>query len=55
MKLTGLRNTCLTQKTVESKQIFVKQRNYCVSLLRKLKRNYSSILNANNIADRKKL
>ena len=54
MKLTGLRNTCLTQKTVESKQIFVKQRNYCVSLLRKLKRNYSSILNVNNIADRKK-
>ena len=54
MKLTGLRNTCLTQKTVESKQIFVKQRSYCVSLLRKLKRNYSSILNVNNIADRKK-
>ena len=54
MKLTGLRNTCLTQKTVESKQIFVKQRGCCVSLLRKLKRNYSSILNVNIIADRKK-
>ena len=54
MKLTGLRNTYLTQKTLESKQIFVKQRSYCVSLLRKLKRNYCSILYVNNITDRKK-
>ena len=54
MKLTGLRNTYLKQKTLESKQIFVKQRSYFISLLRKLKRNYTSILNVNNITNRKK-
>ena len=54
MKRTELRNKFLKHKTDESRQVFVKQRNYCVSLLRKSKRNYYSNLNVKNITDNKK-
>ena len=54
MKRTELRNKFLKHKTDESRQAFVKQRNYCVSLLRKSKRNYYSNLNVKDITDNKK-
>ena len=54
MKRTELRNKFLKHKTDESRQTFVKQRNYSVSLLRKSKRNYYSNLNMKDISDNKK-
>ena len=54
MKRTELRNKFWKHKTDESRQAFVKQRNYCVSLLRKSKRNYYSNLNVKDITDNKK-
>ena len=41
-------------KTDESRQAFVKQRYYCVSLLRKMKSNYYSNLHVKDITDNKK-
>ena len=54
MKRTDFRNKFLNHKTDESRQAFVKQRDYCVSLLRKSKRNYYSNLNVKDITDNKK-
>ena len=54
MKRTELRNKFLKHETDESRQAFVIKRNYCVSLLRKLKRNYYSNLNVKDINDNKK-
>ena len=54
MKRTDLRNKFLIDKADEIRQAFVKQRNYCVSLLRKSKRNYYSNLDAKDITDIKK-
>ena len=54
MKRTELCNKFFKHKTDESRQAFVKQRNYCVSLLRKSKRNYYSNLNVKDITDNKK-
>ena len=54
MKRTELRNKFLKHETDESRQAFVIKRNYCVSLLRKLKRNYYSNLNVKDITDNKK-
>ena len=54
MKRTDLRNKFLIDKADEIRQAFVKQRNYCVSLLRKWKRNYYSNLDAKDITDIKK-
>ena len=54
MKRTEPRNKFLKHKTDESRQAFAKQRNYCVSLLRKSKRNYYSNLNVKDITDNKK-
>ena len=53
MKRTELRNKFLKHKIVESRQAFVKQRNYCISLPRKLKRNYCRNLNVKDITDNK--
>ena len=55
MKRTELRNKFLKHKTEESRQAFVKQRNYCASLPRKSKRNYYSNLNVKDITDNKKI
>ena len=54
MKRTELRNKFLKHKIVESRQASVKQRNYCISLLRKVKRNYYSNLNVKDITAIKK-
>ena len=53
MKRNELRNKFLKHKTDESRQAFVKQRNYCVSLLKKLRRNYYSSLDVKDITDNK--
>ena len=54
MKRTELRNKFLKYKTDESRQAFVKKRNYCVSLLRESKINYYSNRNVKDITDNKK-
>ena len=53
MERTRLRNTFLRNPTVANKLAYTKQRNFCVSLLRKVKREYFANLNEKNIADNK--
>ena len=45
MERTKLRNKFLKQKTNESKKRYKSQRNYCVSLLKKTKKDYYNSLN----------
>ena len=47
--ILGSSNKFLKHKTDESSKAFVKQCNYCVSLLRRSKRNYYSNLNVKDI------
>ena len=49
-----LRNTFLKNPTVANKLAYTKQRNFCVSLLRKVKREYFANLNEKNITDNRK-
>ena len=49
-----LRNYFLKNKSEESRVKYTKQRNYCVSLLRKTKKDYYSNLNVRDICDNKK-
>ena len=53
MKRTRLRNKFLKYKTIEYQEEYNKQRNYCVSLLRKTKRSYYENLNERNVTDTK--
>ena len=53
MHKTRFRNKYLRNKTDENKKKYTKQRNYCVSLLRKSKREYYSSLDVKNITDNK--
>ena len=53
MHRTRFRNKYLRNKTDENKRTYTKQRNYCVSLLRKSKREYYSNLDVMNITDNK--
>ena len=53
MHRTRFRNKYLRNKTDENKRKYTKQRNYCVSLLRKSKREYYSNLDIKNITDNK--
>ena len=53
MHRTRFRNKYLRNKTDENKRKSKKQRNYCVSLLRKTKREYYSNLDVKNITDSK--
>ena len=53
MKRTRLRNTFLRNKSPESRENFNKQRNYCVQLVRKSKREYYGHLNEKNVTDNK--
>ena len=46
MKRTRFRNQFLKTRTDENKSRYTKQRNYCVSLLRKTKTQYYSNLDA---------
>ena len=53
MHRTRIYNKYLRNKTDKSKRKYTKQRNYCVSLLRKSKREYYSNLDVKNITDNK--
>ena len=53
MTRTRLRNKFLKDRSEENKKKYSKQRNYCVSLLRKSKSNYFGNLNDKNINDNK--
>ena len=50
---TKLRNKFLKNRSNENKKNYEKQRNHCVSLLRKTKREYYSNLDDKNIFDNK--
>ena len=54
MLRTRFRHQFLKMKTPEAKAKYNKQRNICVSLTRKAKRNYYESLDLNNICDNKK-
>ena len=51
MLRSRLRNKFLKTKTEESKQLYNKQRNLCVTLLRKAKRNYFAELDNRILKD----
>ena len=53
MTRTRLRNKFLKDRSEENKKKYSKQRNYCVSLLRKSKSDYFGNLNEKNINDNK--
>ena len=53
MTRTRLRNKFLKDRSEENKKKYSKQRNYCVSLLRKSKSDYFGNLNEKNINDKK--
>ena len=53
MHRTRIYNKYLRNKTDKNKRKYTKQRNYCVSLLRKSKREYYSNLDVKNITDNK--
>ena len=54
MQRTNLRNKFLKEPSVANKFSYNKQRNWCVSLLRKEKKNFFANLNEKDIADNKK-
>ena len=54
MHRTRFRNKYLRNKIDENKRTYTKQRNYCVSLLRKSKTEYYSNLDIKNIATTKR-
>ena len=54
MKRSNLRNKYLKSRSEEDRQRFRKQRNLCVSLLRKIKRSYYSNLNKKNLMENRK-
>ena len=53
MKRTRFRNQFLKNRTDENKSRYTKQRNYCVSLLRKTKTQYYRNLDEKNVTDNK--
>ena len=53
MKRLRLRNNFLRNRTEENKILYNRQRNYCVSLLRKSRRGYYENLNITNVTDGK--
>ena len=54
MKRSKLRNRFLKEKTEASRKACNIQRNYCVNLLKKIKREYFANIKISNIADNKK-
>ena len=54
MKRSNLKNKYLKSRSEEDRQRFVKQRNLCVSLLRKTKKSYFLNLNEKNVIDNQK-
>ena len=53
MKRSQLRNNYLKKKTDSNRMLYRKQRNYCVSLLRKSKTNYYANLDAKKVSENK--
>ena len=53
MKRSKLRNNYLKNKTDANRMLYKKQRNYCVSLLRKSKTNYYANLDEKKVPDNK--
>ena len=53
MNVVKLRNTFLKDPSAENKFSYNKQRNWCVSLLRKEKKKYFANLNEKDITDNK--
>ena len=51
MKRTRFRNEFLKIRTDENESRYTKQRNYCVSLLRKTKTQYNGNLDEKNLTD----
>ena len=54
MLRSKFRNRFLKEKTEKSKSLYNKQRNICVSLLRKTKRNYYAQLDNKIVTDNRK-
>ena len=54
MLRTNLRNKFLKQKTTETRSSYNKQRNICISVLRKTKRSYFENLYIKNLSDNRK-
>ena len=54
MNGTRLRNVYIRKRPDENRKKYSKQRNYCVSLLRRTKRKYDSSLDDKSIIDNKK-
>ena len=54
MNLIRLSNVFLRKRSDENRKKYPKQRNYCVSLLRRTKRKYYSSLHHKSITDNKK-
>ena len=55
MTRTSLRNSFLKNRSNRNRDLFCKQRNLCVSLLRKSKKDYFSYLKEKQITDNKRL
>ena len=53
MKRSRLRNRFLKNRSQVNRINYIKQRNYCVSLLRKTKKRYYAYLNEKDVADNK--
>ena len=53
MKRSRLRNKFLKSKSNADKKNYVKQRNYCVPLLRRTKKEYYGNLDPKKVADKK--
>ena len=53
MKRSRLRNLYLKKKTETTRLAYIKQRNYCVSLLRKTKKDHYANLDEKDVADNK--
>ena len=53
MKQTQLRNIYLKLQTIESKLAYTWQRNYCVTLIRKGKKEYYGSIDVKDIMDNK--
>ena len=54
MKRTQLQNIYLKLRAMQSKLAYTKQRNYCVTLIRKGKKEYYGNLDVKDITDNKK-
>ena len=53
MKRSGLRKKYLKNNNKENRKLYTKQRNYCVSLLRKTKKAYYKNLDETKVSDNK--